>query len=57
MGAQASEGKGRVGARGDDQMELRREVVEEKVKVLVDGFGFDKMVVVQHQNNFVGKRG
>ena len=51
--APASEGKFGIGARGEDQVEIARKMLEEEQHGLRDGLVLDHMVVVQDENEFL----
>ena len=52
-GAQARQRQGRVGAAGDHQVDLRRQVLEQERHRLVDLRRLDDVVVVEHQDQVV----
>ena len=55
--AQAGQRQGRVFAAGDDQVHLRRQVLDEEGQGLVNRFGIDQVVVVKDENEIVGDGG
>ena len=56
-GAQPGQGQLRVLAGGDDQVHLRRQVLEQKGEGLVHRFGVDQVVVVQDEDEVSGHGG
>ena len=53
----ASQGQGKVLARGDDQVRLGRQVFQQERQLLVNRHGLDQMVIVQHQDARGGQCG
>ena len=51
--AQAGQRQRRIGAAGDHQVQLRREMVEQEGHPVVDVAGVDDVVVVEHQHDIV----
>jgi len=56
-GAQASEGESGILAGRDDEVELRRQVIDQKRQGIVDVVRVDEVIVVQHQNDRLGQDG
>jgi hypothetical protein len=56
-GAQAGEGELRILAGGDDQVQLRRQVIEQEGHRLVDRPRIDRVVVIQHENEAIRQGG
>ena len=50
-GAQPGQGQGRILAGGDDQVHLRRQVLEQKGESVVDGLGIDQVVVIEDEDH------
>ncbi len=47
--AQASQGQRRIGAGSDDQMQLRRQMVEQKGESIVDRLSRDEVIIVENE--------
>ena len=56
-GAQAGQGELRILAGGDDQVQLRRQVLEQKGEGIVNRLGIDHMVVVEDEDERVREGG
>ena len=42
---------------GDDQVQLRRQMIDQKSERLIDRFGIKCMVIIQHQHHPIGDHG